>query len=112
MDVMNKKDLLRLKDAISLAVAAGKKADAENTDDSGSCNFDSVAIKMKGVRQSTIDSVGLPGHLAPASSGHTRRLYLPNPSSGQANRRTETAEIMANVLKEQGFECYIHYKTD
>ncbi|WP_141676593.1 hypothetical protein [Pseudomonas bananamidigenes] len=109
---MKNKDLLRLKEAISLAIEIGKKADSEYPDDSGSCNLDSVAIKMKGVRQSAIDSAGLPGYLAPANSRHTRRLYLPNPSSGQANRRTETAEAMANSLKEQGFECYVHYQTD
>lgn len=109
---MKNKDLLRLKDAISLAIEVGKKADSEYPDDNGSCNFDSVAIEMKGVRQSAIKSAGLPGYLAPANSRQTRRLYLPNPSSGQANRRTETAEAMAKFLQEQGVECYVHYQTD
>lgn len=109
---MKNKDLIRLKEAILVAIEAGKKADAEYPDDSGSCNLDSVAIKMKGVRQSAIDSAGLPGHLAPANSRHTRRLYLPNPSSGRANSRTETAEAMAKSLKEQGIECYVHYQVD
>ena len=109
---MKKEDLLRLKDVMALADEKAEEARAEYPNDDGGYNLDCVAIEMKGVRKSAIDEAGLSGYLAPTNSRHPRRLYLTSPSSGQANLRTEMAEIKAKFIKEAGYNCYVHYQND
>lgn len=105
-------DLFELKKEIMIAIEIGKKAASDYPDDDGSFNLDSAFVNMKKVRKLEIDRLGLPGYLAPANSRQDRRLYLPTPFSGQANRRTQAVEAMANYLKERGYDCCVHYRVD
>ena len=87
------------------------------SDDGGTCNFDSPVLYMpKGTREATMKKIG--------GAAGVRFFKLYNTAggawwtvhgdfiSGQANRRTASAEAFAASLKADGFESDTYYQID
>ena len=90
--------------------------EAINSDDGGTCNLDSVFLRLPRIRESkaleAIKQAGL------HCSGKRQWRFMGNgyflhPSvSGQGNRRTKGVEVMKNKLKELGWDVCVYYQMD
>lgn len=92
---------------------ASKAAEAyAYTEDGGTCNFDSPAIRVKATarQMAMLDfSVTKWGRRLPDGS----TWYVINmPLSGQGNRRSRMAEAAADSLRAQGYEACVCYQMD
>jgi hypothetical protein len=97
-----------LKQAIESAKAVS------NSEDGGSCNYDSLELVLPywntEKAESAIESAGL------HSFTHVRwgaRLFIISvPFGGQGNRRTQQAEAMAKSMRDVGYEASVWYQMD
>ena len=84
-----------------------------DTEDGGTCNFDSPALAYQGYKKSlvikAIEHAGL--HCFEWGYG-TKRLVICGGCHGQGNRRTRMAEAMTEILKASGYDCITYYQMD
>lgn len=105
---MNAKELKQLDLAISKAKAFAHKVIA-NVDDSGSCNFDHIVIKVGRTMQANIDTMVNRGYKDYRCKNY---LHIMTDNVGQAQRNTMFAEAMKRYIAELGYEVYVHYQLD
>lgn len=110
--IKTKVELEELNKALQNAVnAAAKLAD---TEDSGTCNFDSVTLE-----------ISIPKKLAEQACVRLEKMLVRDwgrmwqgcymvdiPLSGQGNRRTRMAEAACKVLRESGYNAHTFYMMD
>lgn len=102
------KDLKAFEEAVNNAsVEATKYAD---TEDGGSCNFDTCMVKIK-IPKKFREQTSLKLY---AFSGFWRGYYgiYSIPYSGQGNRRSRMAEAAAKSLEAQGYDATVYYQMD
>lgn len=107
---MNTKELDALEAAICKAEAAAQKY--ADTEDGGTCNFDTPIIKVKATERQLAQmdwQVFKVGKRQP--DGGTWYQILIN-LSGQGNRRTRMAEAAAKSLQESGYNASVYYEVD
>ena len=86
----------------------------DETEDGGTCNFDSVILKIK-----------IPAELAPQTWVQLDKMLVRDygrmwrgcymvdiPLSGQANRRTRMAEAACKELNNAGYNAFLYYQCD
>lgn len=84
------------------------------TQDGGSCNFDSVYIPVPRMTQKQVDELqSLSGvSLSLRTSGwQGRRIHI-NCGEGQANRNTVMAEECCKSLQSDGLDAHMYYMLD
>lgn len=86
----------------------------DDTEDGGSCNFDSVTLKINIPAKLAAQAwVKLEKMLARDWGRLWRGHYMVGiPLSGQGNRRTRMAEAACNALKSAGYDAQMFYQCD
>lgn len=105
---MNKIELRKLDRTISEAKQYALKQLA-GVPDNGSCNFDHVVVKIGRTMQTNIDAMENRGWKDYRCKNY---MHISTPNVGQANRNTTCAEAMRDYLKNEGYDCYVHYQLD
>lgn len=77
----------------------------DDMEDGGSCNFDTAIINLKGCPRTIIESL-------PVEKKKGTWYFLRINHKGMALRRTKKAEVIANYLTAEGFDCSVHYVLD
>lgn len=105
---MTEQELLDFERALSKAEQAAQKYN--DTEDGGSCNFDTPIVRLNATRKQlasldwVVEEIG--NHL------HKGWYFVGIKLSGQGNRRTRMAEAAAKSLKESGYEASVFYMVD
>lgn len=110
-------------DQLALALKAAKDfalaADLKNSEDGGTCNFDSPAFRVERARESTIEAAAKKAGVDVSSfQWYGKRWYwITGICEGQANRRSRMATAAANALKSfegqiKGFHASCYYAID
>lgn len=94
----------KLRDDLKKALEAGRKAEKENPEDGGTCNFDSASLYLprwiaSKVEQAAEES-GTHAHIW--ESGIKRFIFSPD-TRGQANARSRNAKAMTEALRAMGY---------
>jgi len=109
--------LKKLSEAVVIANQKAEEAFAQNSDDGGSCNFDSAYIRLQprhGITDRMLEEIEgetgcglyLQNHLGPC-------LFVsPAMNRGQANVRSRMAEAIRTSLRSQGFNASMYYQMD
>lgn len=105
-------DLKKLNNALLNAVTAAAMLD--ETEDGGTCNFDSVILKIKIPAQFAPQTwVELDKMLVRDYGRMWRGCYMVDiPLSGQANRRTRMAEAACKELNNAGYKAFLYHQCD
>lgn len=103
---------IRLADAFANAQIAADTF-AEQTDDAGSCNFDSAFIYANGFQAKTIlDAALVAGVNCCQFKRFGRNAFWVGNTNGQGNRRTAMAEAFWKVLDQYKFDGGVYYQMD
>ena len=111
-EIRTSADLKELNNALLNAVTAAAMLD--ETEDGGTCNFDSVILKIKIPAQFVPQTwVELDKMLVRDYGKMWRGCYMVDiPLSGQANRRTRMAEAACKELNNAGYNAFLYYQCD
>lgn len=84
-----------------------------DTEDGGSCNFDSLAIKVKATEKqmSQLDWGSYKWSKRDPTDGKTWYVVVLD-YCGQGNRRSRMAEAACESMREQGYETTVYYQMD
>ena len=84
-----------------------------NTEDGGTCNFDTCEFYAKGMRLSVLEGiVKEASQELRVSKWGTGRFHIGGYECGQANRRTEMVEAFEKTLRNYGFDTGVYYAMD
>lgn len=103
----------KLKEALHKAIGAAEFA---QTEDGGTCNFDSPILFCEDMGYSeqkalaAIKEIGLDTY--PLSGIWRGCIVIDGRTKGQGNCRTAMAEAFAASLKESGIKCGVYYQMD
>ena len=100
-----------LRDDLKKALAAGREAEAENPEDGGTCNFDSVAILLPRWRESMVKQASKEAGTSCFKWDDGFYVFSPN-TRAQANARSRNAEAMADVLENIGYKVFEYQVID
>lgn len=87
------------------------------SEDGGTCNFDSPAVRFTGAHAGTVDAASsiVGAHCYRWQEKRKNPFYdyfvFSNPT-GQGNRRSRIAERTAELLKERGYDTAVYYQMD
>lgn len=101
-------------DALEMAILKAEKEARkfENTEDGGTCNFDTPMIRLKATeRQLAQIDWQVMKYSKRQPDGSTWFLIFIN-LSGQGNRRTRMAEAAAKSLQKSGYNAAVYYQMD
>lgn len=110
-------DIKKYAEAIKKAQISANEADkgSDLINDGGTCNFDSVMIDFKGIRETTIQKIAkMSGiQISGKYSGWWRGCcYISFNLNGQAANRTRMAEAAYKSLKADGIPVRMYYQAD
>ena len=88
------------------------KAAAATIDDAGTCNMDSVILKVRKSAKVEAAIAGAGAYYYWSTSKWAKGYIINPPSVGQGFKRTRAAEAMAKSLSSAGFTAYVHYVMD
>lgn len=110
--IKTKEELNELNQALLNAVNAAAMFD--DTEDGGTCNLDSVTLKISIPAKLAAQSwVKLEKMLARDWGSLWRGYFMVDiPLSGQGNRRTRMAEAACNSLRTAGYDATMFYQCD
>lgn len=111
-EIRTSAELKELNNALLNAVNAAAMLD--ETEDGGTCNFDSVILKIKIPAKFAPQTwVKLDKMLVSDYGRMWRGCYIVDiPLSGQANRRTRMAEAACKELINAGYNAFLYYQCD
>jgi hypothetical protein len=115
MTTLAKIDRATLIHAFREAAAAALAADPGQDADGGTCNFDTPAIRLPGVREKFIRECAAVAGLEASPFdwfGRRRWFFVFVPLKGQANRRSRMAEAATRRLKELGLDAVLYCQAD
>ena len=110
--IKTKEELNELNQALLNAVNTAAMLD--DTEDGGTCNFDSVTLKISIPAKLAAQAwVKLEKMLVRDWGRLWRGYYMVDiPLSGQGSRRTRMAEAACNALKSAGYDAQMFYQCD
>jgi hypothetical protein len=97
------------------AAAAALAADPGPDADGGTCNFDTPAIRLPGIREKFVQECATEAGISASAFewlGGRRWFFVHVPSFGQANRRSRMAEAASRRLKELGLQAVMFCQAD
>lgn len=99
-------------DKLEYALLKAQKAanELKYVDDGGSCNFDTVAIKVNATKKQLAQIEWAIEKIGSKMWRGWAFVYLD--LCGQANRRTRMAEAAAKSLQKDGFDACVYYQLD
>jgi len=101
------------REAAAAALAADPGEGLEN--DGGTCNFDTPAISLPGMREKAVQACAEAAGITASAFdwlGGRRWFFVHVPTFGQANRRTRMAEAACRRLKELGLNAVMYCQAD
>ena len=103
---------LHLVDALRKAAAEAEQFG--NTEDGGTCNFDSLELTLQGYREAeTMKAAEQAGLRAFTTKIFKQKVYVVSvPISRQGNARTRQAEAMAKTMQVLGYSASVYYQMD
>ena len=107
---MTNEKILALRCALLIAVSEAEKV--QNTEDDGTCNFDTPALILdsKWKYNHVVAAFNLTG-LRPYKAGK-HEYHILGAVTGQGAQRTAMAEAFRDSLKASGYNAYVHYQMD
>jgi hypothetical protein len=110
---MNKIEIEKLADALKRADKAALAV--ANTEDGGTCNFDTPLIKLPRWKTSEIKEVSEKSGIEigdQLSGWHKGYRFVDTTKHGQANCRTRMAEAAYHSLEADGYDVCMYYQMD
>lgn len=104
---MKEKDYEKLEHDLNDAWNAALEAYNKNSEDGGTCNFDSVIIQLKGARKDRLSAFDFR-----IEKYRENWYFVEYDFYGQAGCRTRMAEAAVNKLKELGYNASVWYCMD
>lgn len=103
---------LQLVDALRRAAEIAKPFG--NTEDGGTCNFDSLELSLPGYREAeTLKAAEKAGLRAWTTKIFKTKVYVVSvPVGRQGNARTRQAESMKKTMQELGYDASVYYQMD
>lgn len=98
---------------LEAAVAHGLEV-AANVEDGGTCNFDAVALDLRGWRGDRVEQAAKAAGVSCSTWTlfGSKRYVFSIRSRYQGNARTKAAEAMAEALKLSGYDAGMYYQID
>lgn len=116
MKTINKNTVLDFANDLKIAQMNAEAARERNSEDGGTCNFDTVVLKTKGVPAKVLNEVtSLTGIRFDRITGERfwkGFSFVWFETHGQANLRTRMAEAAYNTLKKMGYHVDMYYQMD
>ena len=116
MKVINKTTIEQFERDLFAAQRSAFEAEKLNSEDGGTCNFDTVVLKTKGVPAKVLNEAsGLTGIRFDRITGERfwkGFSFVWFETHGQANLRTRMAEAAYNTLKKMGYHVNMYYQMD
>ena len=115
MTTLARIDRETLTHAFREAAAAALAADPGPEADGGTCNFDTPAIRLPGMRERLVQECANEAGISASAFdwlGGRRWFWIHVPNHGQANRRTRMAEAGCRRLKELGLQARMYCQAD
>lgn len=114
MTTLAKIDRETLIQAFREAAAAALAADPGPDADGGTCNFDTPALDLPGVREKFVEDCATAAGITAAAFKWfgKRAFFVFVPLNGQANRRSIMAEAAYRRLKELGLHAVMYCQAD
>ncbi len=115
MTTLAKIDRETLVHAFREAAAAALAADPGPEADGGTCNFDTPAIRLPGIRERFIRECATAAGISASAFdwlGGRRWFFVFVPMNGQANRRSIMAEAACRRLKQLGLPAAMYCQAD
>ena len=96
------------------AVYKAEEFASNSNDDGGTCNFDTLALKLPRYNEKeTLKAIESAGTRAYKTSWCGEYFFfISNPVIAQGTKRTAQAEIMANYMRDKGYDAYVYYQMD
>jgi hypothetical protein len=103
---------LLLIDALRRAAELARPLD--DTEDGGTCNFDSLQLDLPGYREAEVlEAAKQAGLRAFATKIFKQKVFVVNvPVARQGNARTRQAESMKKTMRELGYDASVYYQMD
>lgn len=107
--ITTKAQLAALEAAVN--AAADKARELCDTEDGGTCNFDTCVLNIK-IPKKLREATSL--HLDKCTWGYYRGCYFVQdiPHNGCGNRRTRQAEAAEQSLRADGYDAHVYYEMD
>ena len=104
----------KLRDDLRAALEAGRKAQAENPEDGGTCNFDACSVELPRWNRSLVERAAKEaGTMCFALRRYGATMYVFDPDSyAQANARSRNAEAMTRAMKSLGWDAMDYCQMD
>lgn len=87
---------------------------AANVEDGGTCNFDAVALDLRGWKRDKVEQAAKAAGVSCSTWTlfGSKRYVFSIRSRYQGNARTKAAEAMAEALKLSGYDARMYYQAD
>lgn len=116
MRTINKNTTLEFSNHLMWAQQDAFEAENLNNEDGGTCNFDTVVLKTKGIPAKVLQEVteltGIKFGKITGSRFWKCCHFIWFETHGQGNLRTRMAEAAYKTLKELGYEVNMYYQMD
>lgn len=118
MTMATTKRIKEIAAALTAAANAAREADAANSEDGGTCNFDAPAFRVERAAEKTIEAAAVEAGLTVCSfTWFGKKWFWLNVCEGMANRRSRMATAAAKALREfeatvKGFHASCYYQMD
>lgn len=96
---------------LKVAVENAKRV-AENAEDGGTCNFDSLELRLPRWNREKVKETAKNAGVGAWFSDYWKAFIISVPVFAQADRRTIQAEEMARTMKELGYSASVYYQID
>lgn len=98
---------------LEAAAAYGMEV-AANTEDGGTCNFDSATLNLRGWRSAKVKAAAKAAGVGCSvwNLYGSKRYVFSIPGCGQANAKTAAAEAMREALQLSGYDAGMYYQMD
>ena len=112
MKTINKNTIEQFERDLMTAQRNAFEAEKLNSEDGGTCNFDTVVLKTKGISSKLLNGLDIEIDRITGECFWKGFSFVWFETHGQANLRTRMAEAAYKTLKELGYEANMYYQAD
>ena len=112
MKTINKNTIEQFERDLMTAQRNAFEAEKLNNEDGGTCNFDTVVLKTKGVPAKLLSGLDIKIDRITGERFWKGFSFIFFDVRGQANLRTRMAEAAYNTLKGLGYDVNMYYQMD
>lgn len=112
MRTIDKTTIERFERDLFAAQRSAFEAEKANNEDGGTCNFDTVVLKTKGVPAKLLSGLDIKIDRITGERFWKGYSFVWFETHGQGNLRTRMAEAAYNTLKKMGYDVKMYYQCD